>query len=37
MDAKQAIRIALDQAKTTTEMLLNGLSDAEMLTRACRG
>ena len=37
MHAKQAIRIALDQAKTTTEMILNGLSDAEMLTRAVPG
>ena len=37
MHAKDAIRIALDQARTTTEMILNGLSDAEMLTRAVPG
>jgi hypothetical protein len=37
MDAKQAIRLALDQAKVTTEMILNGLSDEEMLTRAVPG
>lgn len=37
MHAKQVIREALDQAKTTSEMLLNGLSNAEMLTRAVPG
>jgi hypothetical protein len=37
MDAKQVIREALDQAKTTSEILLGGLSDAEMLTRAVPG
>jgi hypothetical protein len=37
MHAKQAIRLALDQAKITTEMILGGLTDAEMLTRAVPG
>jgi hypothetical protein len=37
MQAKQAIRAALDQAKATTDLILNGLSDAELLTRAVPG
>src|SRR5688500_20113404 len=37
MQAKQVIREALAQAQTTATMLLEGLSDAEMLTRAVPG